>query len=155
MLVVKIHGEKLSLMQIVILAMLKSGPKSSIDIVSEVMEKLGYKYKPSIYTALRELRRRGFVAAIFDERRGVNIYYLTEKGLRILSEIPQTLSSLCSEITRHISYLSELLGITPIILRVSREIYDPEALAEYRKLLVRLLKEVDEKLKRWRKIKIE
>ncbi|MEB3779133.1 MAG: hypothetical protein GSR85_02725 [Desulfurococcales archaeon] len=145
-----VDGERFSPLQALILVRLRKGTTRLSNLVL-TLRSLGVRSRSSVYTALYELVERGYVERFEDE--GVIYVRLTGRGEAIAGKLPLRLKELLGPMVTLL--LNLLYELTDTGRSIVDEIDDPEVLEAYKEYLLDELKRVDEKLSRWRKIRVE
>jgi len=143
---IKIGSEKFGLIQLSLLIALKDKPKNTSELL-RIFKNLGLKTRSSFYAALNELVKTGYI-----ERINEDGYKLTEKGMEIVNKIPNYAFNFLPFLFLY-SFILSKAGIE--IVSESDEIEDIDELLAYKEYLLKELEVVNEKLKKWKKIKVE
>ncbi|MEM2137257.1 MAG: hypothetical protein QXI93_04810 [Candidatus Methanomethylicia archaeon] len=147
---IKIGEERLNPHQIAILLKLRDGMERTVDLLRDMYE-FGFESKSSFYTSLSELRDKGYIEIYTDGK-----IKLTEKGLEIINKIPLLIEPKLKSIMKYISFIMEKASEEKLkYTSIARGLEDVEELEEYKQFLEEELKIVEEKLRGWRRIRIE
>ncbi len=139
---------RLNPVQAAVLLSLKEGAKSASQLL-KLMGQAGFPARSSVYSALAELERRGYVERFIEEDE--ILWRLTEKGIEAVERLPLRMKETVESLARYLSFLSFRLG--PIVIEEERE--GVKELLTYKEFLESELKRVEGRLKEWKKVIIE
>lgn len=147
--IINVRGERFSPLQAFLILSLKSGEKSLSELL-RLLKRRGLKSRSSFYTAVYELEKRGIISRGEFERSST--IKLTRRGSLIAEELPLKLRE---ELYPILNILYFLIGSTEDTTSIDEIVEEPTSLIEYRDFLSRELRRVEERIKKWKKIKIE
>lgn len=148
---VRIGDERLSQPQITLLLKLKEGPADTGELLS-MMKYFGFPSRSSFYATLSELEEKGYIS-----REG-GIVKLTDRGLKLVNKLPKLIEKRINSLLDYVTFLMEKSGLIkePFEFKsLADEIDDVDELERYHVFLINELRKVEEKLKNWRRVKVE
>ncbi|MCD6155414.1 MAG: hypothetical protein NDF53_00135 [archaeon GB-1867-097] len=152
MIKIKIGEDRFSSPQIALLLKLREGENETRKLL-RTMWRFGFRSRSSFYAALSELEEKGYI-----ERDEYGRVKLTGKGEELVEKIPEAISSKIQPLINYVSFIMEKAGIISRRIEyrsIADEIEDAEELERYHRYLLEELKKVKERLKKWRRIKVE
>ncbi len=142
--------KKIGIVQLAILINLKEKPMKSNEIL-RILKNLGLKSRSSFYAALHDLEDKGYIYKKILEEDSY-YYYLTNKGKEFLSKLPIFVKEIFLPALNLYSFIIDKLG-----LYIEEENYEEsfDDLIKYREFLIKELEKVENKIKKWKRIRLE